>query len=272
VSAASQDVRAARRVSIVTISYNQQRFLDECLDSVLSQDVAGLEFIVVDPGSTDGSREIIARRRARLDAVILEPDDGPADGLNKGFRRATGDILGYVNSDDRLAPGALGYVIAYFDRHPEVDVLCSAIRIIDQNGRAEFRRRTPDRFDLRAYAAGVCTVGQQATFIRRRAFEAVGGFNPQNRICWDGELLVDLALAGARFATTDRVLGDFRIYPESMTGSGMFRSERYLREHARIADKVRARGIRVDKGFALFLRRLRYKASASRHLRYVLAR
>ena len=266
------DAERAKRISIITISFNQQRFLDECIRSVLEQNVDALEYIIVDPGSTDGSREIIARYANRFDAAILEPDDGPADGLNKGFRRATGDIFGYVNSDDRLAPGALKYVIDYFDSHGDIDVLCSAIRITDESGRAELRKRTPDLFDLRAYAAGVCTVGQQATFIRRRAFEAVGGFNPLNRICWDGELLVDMALAGARFATTSHVLGDFRIYPESMTGSGMFKSEKYRREHARIADKIRARGIALDGKLALMLRRLAYKANVARHLRYVLAR
>jgi glycosyltransferase involved in cell wall biosynthesis len=261
-----------KRVSIVTISFNQHRFLQECIRSVLEQDVEGLEYIVVDPGSTDGSREIIAQYRAAIDAIIFEPDQGPADGLNKGFARAVADIIGYVNSDDRLTPGALRYVLEYFAEHEDVDVLCSAIRIIDENGRAELRKRSPDLFDLRNYASGICTVGQQATFMRRAAFEKVGGFNVANRICWDGELLVDMALAGARFATTNRVLGDFRIYPDSMTGSGMFRSPKYFVERDRIVAKIRASGREVDSAFQRLVRRTLYKSNVVRHLRYVLAR
>jgi len=262
----------AVRVSIVTISFNQARYLEECIRSVIDQDEAPFEYIMVDPGSTDGSRDIIARHRDRIDVCLLEPDRGPADGLNKGFARASGDLFGYVNSDDKLAPGALKYVVDYFDRHPDVDVLCSAIRILDGSGRAELRKRSPDRFSLRDYASGICTVGQQATFLRRTAFKEVGGFNHANRICWDGELLVDMALAGARFATTNKVLGDFRIYPGSMTGSGMFESPKYYAERDRIVAKIRASGLEIDSPFQRTVRRTLYKGNVLRHLRYVLAR
>jgi glycosyltransferase involved in cell wall biosynthesis len=264
-----------KRLTIVTISYNQQRYLEECIRSVIDQKVdETMEYIMVDPGSTDGSRDIIESYRRWIDVTLLEPDRGPADGLNKGFARGIGDIIGYVNSDDRLAPGSMQYAIEWFDAHPDVDVLCSAIRIIDGEGRAELRKRSPDRFNLVDYASGICTVGQQATFIRRAMFEKVGGFNPANRICWDGELLVDMALAGARFDTTNKVLGDFRIYPGSMTGSGMFESPAYYREHERMCGKIRAAGIALPPFESLRsrMRRLLYKANVVRHARYVLAR
>ncbi|HJY78362.1 MAG TPA: glycosyltransferase, partial [Burkholderiales bacterium] len=194
-------------LGIVTISYNQGRFLCECLDSVLGELRSGLDrYAVVDAGSTDGSRELIQRRWGGIDAVVFEPDRGPADGLNKGFARAGGEILGYINADDRLAPGALEHVREFFSVRQDVDVLCGTIRLIDARGRGFVRKRTADAFDLRRYIAGVCMVGQQATFFRRSAFERTRGFNVANRVSWDGELLVDLALAGARFATTPRVL------------------------------------------------------------------
>src|SRR5262249_48909180 len=151
------------------------------------------------------------RRARNVDELVFERDRGPADGLNKGFARAGGEILGYINADDRLAPGALEHVRAFFAAHPQVDVLCGAIRLIDQRGGAFLRKRTADPFDIRRYIAGVCMVGQQATFFRRSAFERTTGFNIANRVSWDGELLVDLALAGARFATTPRVLGEWRL-------------------------------------------------------------
>jgi glycosyltransferase involved in cell wall biosynthesis len=263
---------AKKRLSIVTISYNQVRFLEKAILSVLGQNDERVEYIVVDAGSTDGSRDVIERYRARIDTVIMEPDRGPADGLNKGFAAATGDLYAYVNSDDELSPGAAAYAIDYLDAHPDIDVLCGSIRITDTEGRAKPRKRTPDPFNLRNYAGGICTIGQQATFIRRAMFEKVGGFNIQNRIFWDGELLVDMTLAGARFAQVRKVLGDFRIYPQSMTGSGMFQSPRFYAERERVIDKIRAHGIPVDTGVSLWLRRQMYRFNVLRHMRYLLAR
>jgi glycosyltransferase involved in cell wall biosynthesis len=258
------------RISIVTLSFNQASFLEECLLSVRRQQCENVEYIVVDPGSTDGSRDILARYGDRVDTQVLEPDRGPADGLNKGFSVATGEIFCYINADDRLASGALEYVRRFFASNPDVEVLCGAIRIIDRQGRASVRARTSDPFNLAHYAAGICTVGQQATFFRRGIFEKAGGFNPDNQINWDGELLVDMALAGGRFATTARILGDFRIYPESITGSKKHR-ERSRVESERIAEKIRERGVPLYSPLERRLRRMLYKANITRHLGYLSA-
>ena len=259
-------------LAIVTVSYNQARFLGECLDSVISQKARGIDrYVVVDAGSTDGSRELILSRAAEIDRMVLERDRGPGDGLNKGFARAGGEVLGYINADDRLVPGSLDYVREFFARHPEVDVLCGAIRLIDERGRAALRKRTADPFDLRRYVAGVCMVGQQATFFRRHAFEAAGGFNASNRVSWDGELLVDLALAGARFAVVPRVLGDWRLYQGTITGAREYRA-RLGREFERIALRVRSRGIELYSPFQERVLRWLYRFNAARHLRYLLAR
>ncbi len=256
------------RISIVTISFNQGAFLQECIDSVAVQKKPGDEYIVVDPGSSDESRAIIHRCKGdAIDHRILQPDGGPADGLNKGFAVAKGEILCYVNADDRLMPGALKFVRDFFIRHSNVDVLCGAIRIIDERGLVSVRKRTADQFDLRRYAAGICTVGQQATFFRRRAFEAAGGFNAENRICWDGELLVDLSLAGARFASVRRALGDFRIYGTSITGSGKFTAELWA-EHARIGEKIAASGVSLYSARRTRWQRAFYKLNLWRHLGY----
>ena len=256
-------------ISIVTISYNKGPYIEECIRSVVEQRCEGLDYVVVDAGSTDDSRQTIARYRRLISTLIEEPDEGPADGLNKGFRAAKCDILGYLNADDCYAPDALAFVVRYFAEHPDVDVLCGAIRIIDQTGRAALRKRTSDRFDLTAYAAGICTVNQQATFFRRDAFERAGGFNRSNRIAWDGELLVDMALAGARFATVRKVLGDFRIYRGSITGSDGYRQkvEHYLDDIGRrLADRrIATYSPRQEKW-----RRLLYRFNVSRHIDYLL--
>ena len=90
------------RVSIVTISFNQAPYLERALQSVLTQSYPDVEYIVVDPGSSDGSREIIERYRSRLAGVVLEPDNGPADGLNREFAQASGEVFGHPNPDDVL--------------------------------------------------------------------------------------------------------------------------------------------------------------------------
>jgi len=260
-------------VSIVTISFDQAGFLPVCLDSVCSQKAPGVEYIVVDPGSTDGSREILHAYAARggIDRLVMEPDQGPADGLNKGFALATGEIFGYINSDDRIAKGALNYVRRFFAAYKDVDVLCGAIRMIDEDGKAALRGRMADRFDVRRYAAGVCTIGQQATFFRRRAFERAGGFNVANRIAWDGELLVDMALSGARFARRPKVLGDFRIRRGTITSSTNY-GER-LREYEEVLKKkLQAKGISLHSKVSERTMRLGYKLNLFRHASYLFAR
>lgn len=260
---------AMPKISVVTISYNQAPYLDECIRSVLDQNYPNVEYIVVDPGSVDGSRDIIHQHASRIQKILLEPDLGPADGLNKGFSHATGDIFYYLNSDDRLALGAFAFAINFFNQHPAVDILCGAIRNIDEHGKASPRKRTSDLFCFADYAQGISTVCQQATFFRRSAFYKAGGFNIANRVSWDGELLVDLALAGCRFDTVPKVLGDFRIYSGSITGSNRFR-EQQQQEHRRMNDKMTRANVQLYSPLHGKLRRLLYKLNIRRHLGYFL--
>jgi glycosyltransferase involved in cell wall biosynthesis len=207
------------KVSIVTISFNQAPFLERALQSVLDQTHPDVEYIVVDPGSTDGSREIIEAYRDRLAAVVLDPDDGPADGLNRGFALATGDVYGYLNADDVLLPGAVSGAVEALRTHPTADVAYAHGYMIDEHGQV-LRRFHSTHFTLWRYAFGAANVMQQATFVRRAAFAAVGGFNVDNRAIWDAELLVDLALAGSTFVRVDEYWALFRLHPASISGSG----------------------------------------------------
>lgn len=256
------------RLGIVTISFNQARYLAEAIESVHVADPERLDYVVVDPGSTDGSRDIIERYRRRFSHILFEPDQGPPDGLNKGFRATSADVLGYLNSDDRFAPGALDYVLRYFERHPAVDVLCGAIRIIDGNGRASLRRRTPDRIDLRRYAYETCFFWQQATFFRREAFLKTGGFNLASKTAWDGELVVDMALAGCRFAYTNKILGDFRIYGDSITGSGRL-SAALRRDRVHMREKILSAGVRHASSLEVRVMKALYKFNLRRHWAYL---
>src|SRR4051812_43591027 len=109
------------RISIVTCSYQQGRYLDATLRSVIEQDYANLEYIVIDGASTDNSKDIIASHADKLAYWVSEPDDGQTYALIKGFDHATGDIQGWLCSDDLLLPDALTRVAQFFDTHPEVD-------------------------------------------------------------------------------------------------------------------------------------------------------
>lgn len=206
------------KASIVTLAFNQAPFLERAINSVINQDYDDIEYIVVDPGSTDGSHDIIERYRDHIAKVVYEPDKGPAEGLNNGFAAATGDIFAYINGDDAFLPGAIREAVEEFKSHQEADVVIGHGYIIDAQSKVlrTFRSApvTPWRF---AYGGSI--VMQQSTFIRRKAFEAVGGFNIDNGTSWDAELVLQLARNDARFHYVDRYWSVFTIHPESISGS-----------------------------------------------------
>jgi glycosyltransferase involved in cell wall biosynthesis len=205
------------KVSIVTISFNQAQFLERAIRSVLEQDYPDIEYIVVDPGSTDGSRDIIERYRSRISRVIYEPDRGPADGLNKGFAPATGDIFGFLNSDDVLLRGAVRSAVAFLNAN-DVDVVSAHAAVIDAEDR-HLRMAYSEPFSFKMFAYRACVLVQPSTFFRREVFERAQGFNVENKATWDGELWVDMALSGARFALADEVWSGFRLHSQSITST-----------------------------------------------------
>jgi len=208
------------KFSVVTISYNQAQFLERTIQSVLTQKDVGVEYIIVDPGSKDGSREIIERYRNSLAHIIFEKDNGPADGLNKGFAKATGDIYCYVNSDDVFEPDAFRRVATAFDQRPHVDVFCGHAWVTDPNDR-RLRRVWSDPFDAISIAYGASIFIQPSTFIKAKAFRNTNGFNTQNRSNWDGELLVALGQNGAHIEVINEVLSNYRLHHLSITNSGV---------------------------------------------------
>ena len=224
------------KVSIVTISYNQAEFLEKAILSILEQDYHDVEYIVVDPGSTDGSRDIIERYRRKITKVIYEEDSGPADGLNKGFSHVTGEVLGFINADDALLPGSLQVVSNYFNKNQDIDVVCGSGFIIDAEDRV-IKRLLPTHFSKRLYAYGAVTFLQQSTFFRRGAFLSAGGFNKENRTCWDGELFSDMAAHHQKFGILYEDLALFRIYESSISGSGRL-NEIYVKDRNRIFIKA----------------------------------
>jgi glycosyltransferase involved in cell wall biosynthesis len=206
------------KISIVTISFNQAAFLEQAIQSVLTQDYPDVEYIVVDPGSTDGSRRIIERYRDRIDHVIFEPDEGPADGLNRGFSVATGEIYGFLNSDDCLLEGALSSVSKIFQERPNVDVVSGHGYVIDKKGHV-IRKVFSDSYSLYRDAYGQSILIQPSSFFSSRSFRKAGGFNIENHSNWDGELFYRIAMNGGCFALVNEFWSGYRLYPDSITGS-----------------------------------------------------
>jgi glycosyltransferase involved in cell wall biosynthesis len=187
----------ALRISVVTPSFNQARFIEATIRSVLGQDYPHVEYLVMDGGSSDGSVDIIHKYADRLAYWRSGPDGGQADAIGQGFERSTGDILAWLNSDDLYLPGAFAKVARIFKLHPDAEALSGGAYCIDHEGRP---LRGPG-----AYTRGVRAsfnrfrfyeqdgVFQPATFWRRSAYEAVGGIDRSLQFILDRDLFTRLA-------------------------------------------------------------------------------
>ncbi|MCY3793719.1 MAG: glycosyltransferase family 2 protein [Gammaproteobacteria bacterium] len=247
------------RVSIVTVSFNQGRYLERAIRSVAAQDHDDIEHIMVDAGSRDGSRDIIERFRDRLAAIVLEPDRGAPDGLNKGFALATGEIFAYLNADDEYLPGAVRAAVAAFEQQADAGIVVGHGYIVDADGRP-IRRFRSASFSRWRFARGAAVVMQQSTFFRAEAFRATPGFNVANRTSWDAELYLDMCLAGARVHVAEGYWSLFRIHPESISGHGRLRAES-ARNHRRYFRRVTGRRPRPsDRASFLMARGVRWLA------------
>ncbi len=206
------------KISIVTISYNQKRFLERAILSVLNQDYKDIEYIVVDAGSTDGSIDIINSYKNKISNIIIEPDNGPADGLNKGFSLATGEIYAFLNADDILLESAVSRAMEILEANHSIDVLYGNSLVIDENDKI-LRRSYSDSFSLFRRAYRGCVIMQPSTFFRSCKYIEAGGFNVDNKSNWDGELFNDMALCGAVFYKVKHMLSGYRLHSESITSS-----------------------------------------------------
>ena len=214
------------KISIVTPSYNQVDFIDATLKSVLDQGYPNLEYIVMDGGSTDGSVEIIKKYADRLVHWESAPDKGQADAIFRGFERATGEILGWVNSDDLLLPGCLERVGNWFRKHPEEEWVVGGSVIIDHDGKPVIRsRRGLPEGDLgvkvtfkRLLLHNCGGFHQPASFWKRDVFFANGGFDRSLRFCFDYDMYFRLAKRKSS-GHMRSFLAAFRYHPVSKTST-----------------------------------------------------
>jgi glycosyltransferase involved in cell wall biosynthesis len=217
-------------ISVVTPSLNQVAFLADAVESVATQDHPALEHIVVDAVSTDGTVELL---EGRPDVTwTSEPDEGQSDALNKGFLRAKGDVIAWLNADDRYLPGAFAAVAQHFAEHPETDVLYGDINWVDEHGVVfEHRPSLPfDAFTLRYL--NWLTIPSAATFFRSDIVRDGHLIDPTYEWAMDYEFFLRLANAGYRFQHLPVTLADFRLQPDAKTGVA---SQHQLREHRQAA-------------------------------------
>lgn len=202
-------------VSIVTPSFNQAQFLERTLQSVLGQDYPQIEYIVIDGASTDGSQEIIRQYEERLATWVSEPDLGQTDAINKGFGRASGDVLAWVNSDDTLEPHAVSEAVAYLQSHPEVGMVYGDGNFIDadDNVIGKFPTAQTDYQRLRRGYVHIC---QQAAFFRAELWKQVGPLDPDFYFAMDYDLWVRLARI-APLVYVPRVWANFRLHGSAKT-------------------------------------------------------
>ena len=215
------------KVSVVTPSFNQGRFIGRTLESVAIQTGAEIEHVVFDGGSTDDTIEVL-RRFSKAVRWVSERDKGQADAVNKGIRATDGEIIGWLNSDDIYYPGAIARVVAFLDAQPNVDVVYGMADHIDLSDQA-FEAYPSEAWNFARFRE-TCFICQPAAFFRRRVVEHHGLLDEKLHFCMDYEYWLRLAKAGVNFAYLEHKLAGSRLYAENKTMGSR------LKVHAEIND------------------------------------
>lgn len=217
-------------ISIITPSFNQAAYLKQTMDSVLSQNIPGMEYAVIDGGSTDGSVELICSYEDRLSVWLSEKDRGQADAVNKGASRTSGEMIGWLNSDDIYLPGAVSKALTYLADHPDVDAVYGDV--ISINGEGEminvmrFDHYTAE--DLMSFRV----ISQPGVFFRRSAWEKAGGLDLSYHFMLDHHLWLRMISRG-KFAYLPEPLAAARFHAAAKNRA---HSEDFGKEAYRLAD------------------------------------
>jgi glycosyltransferase involved in cell wall biosynthesis len=225
------------KITIITPTLNHSRFIEETINSVLSQNYPNLEYIVLDGGSTDGTVEILKKYKNSL-TWISESDNGQIDALNKGLRMASGDVIAYLNSDDVYTPNMLIKIGSLFSNRPDITILTGKCINIDVNGN-ETRPFIKNYKNLWLWLQNdnnlkiMNYMSQPATFWRKELSDSIGYFNPEYRFAMDYDYWLRIAQTH-KIHFVNEYLAKFRVYPTSITSSD---SNKQFKEQYRIAAK-----------------------------------
>ncbi len=219
------------RISIVTPSYNHRQYLSTAIRSVIEQGYPNLEYIVLDGGSTDGSRAVIESFSDRIDYWRSEKDDGQSDAIGEGFTMASGEVLGWINSDDAYFPGTLDRIGRFFAQYPDVGLVTAGTVYTDQEGKVTscYERPKPLKWFAKR---GVAYFGQQAMFFRKGVYEQVGGIRRDFHFLMDTELYYRILMSGAECQSFRGLCGFFRWHSQmkSIRREGRKAEERRIME------------------------------------------
>ena len=204
------------KISIITPSYNQVEFIEDTILSVIGQNYPNLEYIIIDGGSSHGSVEIIKEYTHRLVYWISEKDNGQSSAINKGFRKATGKIICWINSDDILLPGALSAVGHYFTKNPDVMFVNGNTMRIDAQSRMLFNNHIMKQNKWFA-KHGIFNIAQQSMFWRRELFDRIGYLDESMHCMMDLEFLIRIFESNVRIGQIDRTLAAIRIHGKTKT-------------------------------------------------------
>lgn len=257
-----------KRISIITVCYNSEKTIERTILSVLGQNYPDLEYIIVDGASCDSTMEIVRRYADRISQIHSEPDRGISNAFNKGIRFATGEIIGYVNSDDILRPGALSSVA---DNIPEdVDILYGNIIRRDEANGWEYIERPKAAIAGEASLCYDMTILHPAVFIRAAAYQRYGDYLESLKCTMDRELLLRMYLGGAKFRYVNETYSEF-----SAGGVSTRNTLKTIRELYEVSilygqSKVRAYLLKIKrylKSYGLMLaRKLKLELPVRRHL------
>ncbi|WP_433964675.1 glycosyltransferase family 2 protein [Tunturiibacter gelidiferens] len=222
-------------ISVVTPSFNQVSFIQEALDSVRLQDYPVCEHLVIDGMSTDGTIELLRNLSFDKNCAnvrwVSEQDSGQSEALNKGFRWAQGDIIGWLNSDDRYRLGCFDHVVKVFEENPDVDVLYGDYRVVDESGRVIQIRSEIEFSKFVLFYHRVLYIPTTATFFRRRVFDDGNWLDENLQYVMDLEFFIRLTANGYRFRHLPEILADFRLQPASKTCRN---PDKQQREHKQV--------------------------------------
>jgi glycosyltransferase involved in cell wall biosynthesis len=248
----SQDEGSAATIGVVTPTLNAERFLEATLRSVWNQqsDSLHVEHLIVDGGSTDRTLEIASGYTSRV--LVSADDQGMYDAVNRGMAMVTGDIVGYINADDEIAPGALARVVEAFRRDPDVGWVCGRVEYIDERGQT-LGTMTPVRLSLRSYLGlGWSCIPQQTVWARRSFYDLVGPFDIAYKNCGDYDWYAR-ALGIQHPHILKETIGRFRLHPgqisldpEKMARESRMVQERHGRRDAMGAVRGRILSLRLN--------------------------
>jgi glycosyltransferase involved in cell wall biosynthesis len=213
-------------VSIITPSFNQAQFLAQAITSVLDQDYPSIEYLVVDGNSTDGSQSIIKNFEKKIDWWVSESDQGQAEAINKGMKRAKGEIIAWLNSDDYYLPGAVTRVVASFQEHPLCSFVYGDVMAVNANGSQinKLNYHQMDLVDLMKFNI----IGQPSVFIRREMLNKTGFLDPSLQFLLDHQLWLRLAQqAPIRYLPDILSAARFHSQSKNVAQAGAFGEEAY---------------------------------------------